>query len=101
MKPGIIGWGGNSGFHALNLVAQFAAAKIILVGYDMRLDKGLHWHAKHEGNNPLQKNVDRWRKSIDNASVVFDALGVPVINASPISTLLAYPKMSLQEALAC
>jgi hypothetical protein len=102
-QAGEIGWGGNSGFHALNLAAQFAAAKIILVGYDMRLDRGLHWHGPHPKgqNNPLAKNVERWRRAIDNAAPVFEALGVPVINASPVSTLTAYPKMTLTEALAC
>ena len=102
-QAGRIGWGGNSGFHALNLAAQFAASKIILVGYDMRLDQGLHWHGKHPNgqNNPLAKNIDRWRKAIDQAAPVFEALGVPVINASSASALMAYPKMTFREAMRC
>jgi hypothetical protein len=100
-RPGEIGWGGNSGFQALNLVAQFCASKVILVGYDMRLDRGLHWHGPHPDgqNNPLAKNVERWRRAIDNAAEIFAALDVPVINTSPISALKAYPHMSLEDAL--
>ena len=102
-EPGIIGWGGNSGFQALNLAAQCAPAKIILVGYDLRLDRGMHWHGKHPNgqNNPMERNVERWRRAIDGAAVVFEALGIPVINASEVSALLCYPKMKFEDALSC
>lgn len=102
-RIGKIGWGGNSGFNAINLVAQFRAAAIILVGYDLRLDKGLHWHGKHGHglNNPIDKNVFRWCKAIDDAAPALKRLGIPVFNTSPISNLKNYPKVSLQEALAC
>ncbi len=99
--PGLLGWGGNSGFHALNLAAQFRAKKIILVGYDMTLDKGVHWHGKHHNlNNPTEKNVTGWRTAIDTVAPQLADLGILVINASPISALKAYPKMSLEDALA-
>jgi len=102
-KCGVIGWGGNSGFHAINIAAQARVSKIILVGYDMRIDKGLHWHGKHVNgmNNPIEKNVLRWSKSIDDAASSLKALGIVVFNASPISKLNNYPKVSVQEALDC
>lgn len=100
---GTIGWAGNSGFHALNLALQFGAAAIVLVGYDMRVDKGVHWHGKHGGglNNPADKNVGRWRRAIDAASLICAELGVTVINASAVSALTAYRKMDFREALEC
>lgn len=103
MKFGTVGWSGNSGFHALNLAVQFMAAKILLVGYDMTLAHGLHWHGRHTGglNNPTAGNVERWRRCIDAAAEVIDALGIKVINASPISALTKYPKMTLLEAMEC
>ncbi len=102
-KPGVIGWGGNSGFHAMNLAVQFGVRALILVGYDMRLDRGLHWHGRHPRglNNPTEGTVARWRRVVDDAAPRLAELGVTVINASPISALGAYPKMSLEEALAC
>lgn len=102
LKLGTVGWGGNSGFHCLNLAVQFGAAKIILVGFDMTIAHGLHWHGRHEGlNNPSERNVLRWRRCIDGAAEVIAALGIRVINCSPVSELRNYPKMSLGEALAC
>lgn len=100
---GVLGWGGNSGFHALNLAIQFGATKIILVGYDMRLDRGVHWHGRHptQLNNPTDGNVERWRRAIDGTAPFIDALGVRCINASPVSALMNFPKMTLEDALAC
>lgn len=98
---GVIGWGGNSGFQALNLAVQFGARRIALVGYDMRLDLGSHWHGAHgQGlNNPTAPNVDRWRRVTDAASEIITMLGVQVFNLSPISSLVNFPKMSLDEVL--
>jgi len=102
VRPGRVGWGGNSGFHMLNLAVQLKPKKIILVGFDMRIDLGLHWHGAHEGlNNPVQRNVDRWRRVIDHAAGTIAAMGIPVINASPNSALVNFPKMGLMEAMAC
>jgi hypothetical protein len=102
MKFGVVGWAGNSGFHALNLAVQMMASKIILVGYDMTLAHGVHWHGKHVGlNNPTDRSVDRWRRCIDAAAEVIQALGTKVVNASPISALQNYPRMTLQEAIEC
>lgn len=98
---GELGWGGNSGFGALNLAVQFGAVRIVLVGMDMRIDKGVHWHGLHKGalTNPNPRNVQRWRRCIDEAAPVLDALGITVVNASPVSALAAYPKMSFSEAI--
>lgn len=101
MKPGTVGWAGNSGFHCLNLAVQFQAAKIILVGFDMTIAHGVHWHGKHPSgmNNPTERNAERWRRCIDAAADLIAAMGIAVINASPISALVNYPKMGLLEAL--
>lgn len=98
---GEIGWGGNGGFHALNLAVQFGARRVILVGYDMRVDLGVHWHGKHPNgmNNPSAVNTARWRQVLDAQAPLLSEMGVEVINASPVSALEAYPKMTLQAAL--
>lgn len=99
---GTIGWGGgNSGFQSLNIAVQAGCSKIILVGVDMRTDRGSHWHGPHPKGmkNPNEMAVGRWRRAMDAAarSVPGD---VQVINCSPVSTLRNYPKMSLSAALA-
>lgn len=100
-EPGVIGSGGNSGFQALNLAVQWGARRIILVGYDATLDHGVHWHGRHgEGlRNPTVNLVRRWRRALDGAAKVLRERGIEVINASPISALENYPKMSLEAAL--
>ena len=94
-----IGWGGNSGFQALNLAIQFGARRIALLGFDMRIDRGLHWHEDHEGENPLPENVERWRKVLDGQAGWLRKNGVEVINCTSGSALTAYPVMAIAEAL--
>lgn len=100
-QKGVIGWGGNSGFQAINLAVHMGAKKIILIGFDMRIDKGLHWHGRHEGrlSNPTTGAVDRWRRVTDAAYAQLSSLGISAYNCSPVSELAAYPKVSLEEAL--
>lgn len=100
-KFGTIGWGGNSGFGALNLAVQFGANPIVLVGYDMRLDLGVHWHGLHGPglSNPHAKNVERWRRVVDDCAPTLKAMGIHVFNASPVSSLRNFPKRDLMEAL--
>jgi hypothetical protein len=100
---GTVGWGGNSGFHCLNLAIQFAVKRVLLVGYDMRIDRGPHWHGEHPRgmHNPSAMNVERWRRAVDNAAKIAKAQGVEVINCSSVSALQNYPKMGFAEALEC
>ncbi len=103
-KPGVIGWGGNSGFQAINLAVQFGVNKIILVGFDMRLDRGIHWNGPHQSrhkplNDPTPENVQRWRRAVDGASLTLAELGIAVINCSQESALMNYAKMPFEEAL--
>jgi len=99
--PGYICWGGNSGMQALNLAAQWGAAKILLVGFDMGIHAGAHWHGRHIGglNNPTEPNTARWRKAMDDAYGQFTERGITVINCSQNSALQRYPKMPFEDAL--
>jgi hypothetical protein len=102
-EPGTIGYGGNSGFQALNLVVQWDATEIALVGFDMSVAKGVHWHGKHAApaNNPGPSNTAWWRQRLDDAAPGLAARGVRVVNCSPHSALTAYEKIPLGEWLAC
>lgn len=99
---GQLGAGGNSGFQALNLAVQFGVYKILLIGFDMRVDLGEHWHPRHYpplSNPHPNDNIPRWRKAIDGAADTLKILGVDVLNCSAVSLLKAYPRMTVQEAL--
>lgn len=67
----------------------------------MRLDRGAHWHGKHPPglNNPSDDNLVKWRKAFRGRGLA--ELGVEVLNASPVSTLTAFPIVTFEEALAC
>lgn len=97
--PGTIGHGGNSGFQAVNLVAQFGAPVLLLLGLDYR---GEHWHPAHPAplRNPRPQSFDKWRARLDAQAARLRALGVMVINCSPTSALTAYEKMPVADALA-
>lgn len=100
-RLGTVGWGSNGGFNAFNFAAQLAPAKIILVGFDMNVTNGLHWHGPHPQGlgNPRDGQLERWRRSFDNAAQPVAQLGIEVINCSQTSSLQNYPKMSFEEAL--
>lgn len=87
----------------MNLAVQFGASKILLVGFDMRIDRGVHWHGRHPAhmNNPREENFGRWREAFNVSAPILAGLGVKVINCSAVSTLTAFPVMTIEEALAC
>ena len=100
-SPGYICWGGNSGLQALNLVAQWNPSKILLVGYDMSIANGSHWHGDHKGGlpNPRADHVERWRRLTEAAAAVLQERGIRVFNCSMQSALVSYPKLPQMEAL--
>lgn len=100
-EPGVLGAGGNSGFQALNLAVQFGCRRVLLVGYDMRVDRGLHWHGAHGSglNNPQERAVNEWRERLDAIAPDLAARGVEVLNCSTISTLTAYRKVPLADVV--
>lgn len=103
IASGSVNGGGNSGFQALNIAVQFGCKRIVLVGFDMRLDRGVHWHGRHpQGlNNPSDNLLVHWRRAFHKAAGTLADLGIEVLNASPVSTLTAFPIVSLREAIEC
>ena len=100
--PGVIGCGGNSGFQALNLAVQFGAKRILLIGFDMSDQFGVHWYGRSSGNgrsNPAEWNFKRWRAAFCAGAVQLQNAGIEVLNASDLSVLTCFPKVSLQQAL--
>jgi len=100
--PGTVGSGGNSGFQALNLAVQFGARRVLLIGFDMTDHYGVHWYGRASGNgrsNPAEWNFKRWRAAFDTASVQLKTAGVQVLNASDLSVLTCFPKVTVEQAL--
>lgn len=97
---GVIGAGSSSGFQALNLAVQFGARRVVLVGFDCRVDLGTHWHGDHKAGlrNPKGETADRWRKAFDGVAGQLRGMGVEVLNASVVSRLRGYDKVRFESA---
>lgn len=103
LEPGLIHYGGMSGFQAINLaINQFAATHIVLVGFDNRTNRNgdTHYFGHHAA--PL----------VDPDVVIFNIMQaeyaeaarllpahIRIVNATPDSALTAFPMLSLTEAL--
>lgn len=101
-EPGVIGAGGHSGFQALNIAVQFGAKRVLLVGYDMHAGGGVHFYGRNfwtKANNPDESCFPRWVRGMDNAAKTLTALGVEVVNASPVSRITAFRKASIADTL--
>jgi hypothetical protein len=98
-KPGLINYGSNSGFQAINLAIQFGAARIVLVGFNMqRVGGKSHFHGDHPKG---LRNADprRFLTYFNQAAKKLPP-GVAITNATPDSALKCFPKMDLADALA-
>lgn len=98
-EPGVIGRGGNSGFQVTNLVLQFGVRRILWLGFDCR---GGHWHDNHAIplRNPTPQRLMVWAETFDRQAKILARIGAEIVNCSETSAISAYPRMSVQDALA-
>jgi hypothetical protein len=97
-RPGTIAWLGNSGAQAVNLALMLGARRVVLVGFDMHLGGGEHWHGPHSTlPNPTAGKLAEWAAMLDAAAPT--AGGAEIVNACPGSALRSYPKMEWREAV--
>jgi len=99
LEPGVICFGGNSGFQAINLALQFGAKHIILVGYDMRKVGTLnHFFGEHPPEFTGNDHYEFFCANFDAG-----AASLPkeyrIVNATAGSALNCFPKMSYAEAI--
>ena len=97
--PGQIAYGRNSGYQALGLAVLFGAARIILLGYDMGIDRGgrTHFFGHHR-----RRNVSPYHLFLAAFATVAEPLrarGVEVINCSTTSHLTMFPRAAVRDVL--
>lgn len=100
--PGVLHIGGNSGYQSINLAVLVGAARVVLLGYDMRHAGGkVHWHGSHpEGmNNPKEKQLAGWAEAFSTMLPDLQRLGVEVINCTPGSALKCFPMARLEDTI--
>ena len=94
--------GKNSGYAAINLAYLFGAARIYLLGYDMRVTNNrIHWHGNdHASPVEYQRRCDKlWLPLFDTLVGPLKTAGVEVRNVNPESALHCWPKIALRDAV--
>lgn len=87
----------NSGLRAIELAVFLGAAKVVLLGYDCSVKKGLHWHGKHvKTQNPTTSLCQSWELQFNQLS---KTLKVPVVNCSRETSLKCFPRAKIEEIL--
>lgn len=95
--PNGVQTGCNGGYQVVNIATLAGAAKVLLLGYDMRFPGGKsHWHKGH----PVKIPEDRYLQYASSFKTMLPQLkkmGVSVINCTPGSALKAFPFSTIEE----
>jgi len=95
MSDSVLNFGGNSGFAAVHLASLWGAARVLLLGFDMRLNGGKrHWFGDHPGNMNKKSNYLTWVANFERANCP-----TPIINCSRDTALTCFPKATIEEVL--
>lgn len=104
-KPHTVGFNHNSGAGAINLAYHMGAAKIVLIGFDMKtIARKQHFHGAYI-NSELPRTAETKMEYSKHLQVFpqikkdADRLGVEIINTSLKSALDMFEKMPLEEVL--
>jgi hypothetical protein len=100
--PGALRHGSNSGYQAINLAYHFGARRIILLGYDLRIDGDrTHWHPGHPGQTPAGFGLTLKTMLATFPSLVepLKEAGVEVLNATEGSALDCFPRVPLTTVM--
>lgn len=101
LDPGLIHYGDNSGFQAVNLALLKGCKRIVLVGFDMRHKDGkAHFFGDHPENlvQAPERFMAGWAQQFANAAKALPP-DITIVNATPGSALTCFPMMELDDAL--
>jgi hypothetical protein len=93
--------GGHSGYAAINLAVHLGARRIVLLGYTCGTVGGRsHFFGRHPAGLPESsaQNYAVFRRAYDTLVAPLAELGVAVVNATPGTTITAFPCAPLMVA---
>ena len=105
-NPSTVSWNGNSGAAAISVAVHTGVKRIILVGFDMKLNENYkqHWHglygtAGRKDGNP--RGLPFHRHLLGFKAIHRDSLirGVEILNACPGSAITQFRKVTVKELL--
>ena len=103
----MVSWNGNSGAAAVSIAAHTGVKRIILLGFDMKLNEGKdqHWHdvygrgkardEKKEMKMPFHRHLRGFPEIAKDAK----RMGIEILNASPDSAIECFRKVTVKELL--
>lgn len=93
--------GSNSGYHALHLAVHFGAARVLLLGFDMK--NGINGRRHYFGNHPKRLNArpafPTWINQFAKLAPELAKRRIEVVNCSPSTALFAFRRASLTTVL--
>lgn len=100
IEPGVIHFGRNGGFQALNLAWHFGARRIVLLGYDMQNTGGrTHFFGEHPMHLGRPNAFAGYIEHFERLAADLHKHGAEVINATRETALKCFPRMTLEQAL--
>ena len=95
-NPDFIHYNSNSGAQAINLAVLWGAKRLLLVGFDMKTDKGKrHWFGDHPGHLHKASDYADWLRKYEVIARDLKKMGVECINCSMNSALECFEKRPL------
>ncbi len=91
----------NSGASAIALAMDYDAARVVLLGFDMQLGPNgeAHWHDAHPEELSNAESISDWPRHFDLVAKHAAKREIEILNASRTSTLTAFPRVALEDAL--
>ena len=100
--PGWLKHGANSGYQCLNLAYHLGVKRIILLGYDMKVQgTRTHWHNEQRpAASVFQNTIEKsFLPCFDTLVEPLKTAGIEVINSTPDSALKCWPFVPLEDIL--
>jgi|TARA_R110000822_G_scaffold18263_1_gene60522 hypothetical protein len=99
--PQTLAHGNNSGYAAINLAYHLGATRIILLGFDMGSNsENTHFHDGYPAKAaPNSMYEEKFIPGFNQLNSEIKDSGVTILNASPISKLRVFPKITIEQAL--
>jgi len=98
--PGCIAWNANTGASAINLAIILGCKRVVLLGFDMKLnekgDGNYHINLK---DKPKKESFARFMKYMPKVKAGADLLGVEIIQTTKDSALDIFPYKPLAEVV--
>lgn len=93
---------GNSGSYAISLAIVAGASRVLLLGYDCKVNgEKRHWHADHPKKMGNANSIGRWPYHFELIAKYAQSRNVKVVNCSRDTALSCFQKNSLEEELGC